>query len=185
VTHQGVGPQPFEKAAVVFADLKDFTPYSQHHSPRQVVDALSELFAEWDAIAVKHDVQKIKTIGDAFMGVAGVLTPADNPVRNCVACGLAFLNADAVRRIGLDIRVGISVGKVVSGLLGRGQFLYDLWGEAVNTAARMESHGKPGHVNLSELTYREVQSEFPGWIPWTKNVKGIASEMPIYRLARR
>ncbi len=183
VRDRAVAPKEFPSVAVLFADLKGFTPYSQRHTPRQVVDALEELFAEWDDIAQRHEVQKIKTIGDAFMGVAGALTTPPNPTLACVNCGLAFLDTAASRKFEFQVRVGISVGKVVAGLLGRRQFLYDLWGEAVNKAARMESHGDINHVNLSQEAYDLVERQFTGWAHKTEPVKGINGLTTIYRLS--
>ncbi len=157
-----------------------FTPFCDRHQdqPELIVHYLQQLFETWEEIASGFGVQKIKTIGDAFMAAAGLLEDARNPVLDCVRCGLRMI--EATRRLcdergqylGWNLRVGVHAGPVVAGVLGRRQYLYDLWGDAVNTAARLESHGKPGCVNLSLAAWQRVASHFRGEFRGCIEVKG-------------
>jgi class 3 adenylate cyclase/CheY-like chemotaxis protein len=152
-----VQPRRHENVAVLFADLVGFTPFCDQNQPEEVVPHLQRLIETWEEIALRHEVEKVKTIGDAFMAAAGLLRrPADGPVAACVRCGLDMIAA--VRRLptGWDVRVGIHVGPVVAGVIGRRQYLFDLWGDTVNTAARIESHGVPGAVVLSGPAWRQI-----------------------------
>ncbi len=155
-TTDKVAPRRFDKVAVLFADLVGFTNYSDKHPPEAVVEQLQFLVENWEAIALEHQVQKIKTIGDAFMGAAGLLQQVQNPVAACVACGLDMIEVTQKSGSSWNLRVGIHYGPVVAGVIGRRQFQYDLWGDTVNTAARMESHGVPGAISMTADTWREV-----------------------------
>jgi class 3 adenylate cyclase len=153
-----VKPRRHEEVAILFADIVGFTPYSDARPPEEVIHHLQEAVEAWEQIAAIHEVEKIKTIGDAFMAASGLLRPAENPVLNCLHCGLQMI--DATRRVagGWELRVGIHVGSVVAGKLGGRQFSFDLWGDTVNTAARMESHGRPGVITLSKPAWARVAS---------------------------
>jgi adenylate cyclase len=153
-----VRPRRFEDVAVLFADIVGFTPYCDHSSPEEVVSHLQGLVESWEEIALGHGVQKIKTIGDAFMAAAGLLQPAANPVLSCLRCALDMIAACRACTASWEVRVGIHVGPVVAGVIGRRQYLYDLWGDTVNTAARMESQGVPGAVTLSAAAWSRVAS---------------------------
>ena len=144
----------FDEASVLFADVVDFTPMSQRLPAREVVSMLDRLFTEFDALADAEGVEKIKTIGDCYMAAAGVPTPrsdhADAVARLALAmraCASRYLRADDGRR--LQLRIGLNTGPVVAGVIGRRRFLYDLWGDAVNTASRMESHGSPDEIMIT------------------------------------
>ena len=152
-----VRPRRFDNVAVLFCDIADFTPFCDGHEPEEVVRHLQELIELWESIAVRHHVEKIKTIGDAFMAAAGLLeTPSDHPVLHCVRCGLELIDASRRLPIPWEVRVGIHLGPVVAGVIGCRQYLFDLWGDTVNTAARMESHGIPGAVMLSRPAWEAV-----------------------------
>jgi class 3 adenylate cyclase len=152
-----VRPRRCENVAVVFADIVGFTTYCDHRQdePEVVVQHLRRMFEAWEDMALAHGVQKIKTIGDAFMGASGLLEKSVNPVLDCVLLGVRMieftqsLRDDEGRPLGFDLRVGVHIGPVVAAVLGHRQSLYDLWGDTVNVAARLESHGRPGCVNLS------------------------------------
>lgn len=148
---KAVPPRKHEDVAVLFADIKGFTTYCDGVAdrPEVVVGHLQALFEAWDEIAARHGVQKIKTIGDAFMAAAGLLRPDADAVAHCVRCGFEMIEATRRLSDGWELRVGVHVGPVVAGVLGRRQYLYDLWGDTVNTASRVESNGLPGWVNLS------------------------------------
>lgn len=163
-----VQPRRFEDVAVMFCDIVGFTPFCDENQPEDVVSRLQVLIEAWEEIALRHHVEKIKTIGDAFMAAAGLLQPTpESPVLHCVRCGLEMI--EAVRQLGWNIRVGIHAGPVVAGVIGKRQYLYDLWGDTVNTAARLESHGMPGGVVLSGPAWRKIahccRGEALGMIP--------------------
>jgi class 3 adenylate cyclase len=151
-----VQPRRHDGVAVLFADIVGFTPYCDRHPPEEVVAYLQRLVEAWEDIALFHGVEKIKTIGDAFMAAAGLLKRVENPVVSCVRCGLDMIAATQRLPTGWNLRVGVHAGQVVAGVLGRRQYLYDLWGDTVNTAARMESHGVPGSVALSGDAWQRI-----------------------------
>ncbi|MGH2519530.1 MAG: adenylate/guanylate cyclase domain-containing protein [Chloroflexota bacterium] len=109
-------------------------------------------------MANANDQHKVKTIGDSFMATCGLLHPVDNPVLNCVRAGLGMIEAAHAHPAHFNVRVGIHVGPVVAGILGRRTYQFDIWGDAVNTAARMESHGVPGHITLSSEAWRAIEA---------------------------
>ncbi len=144
------------EVTVLFADIVGFTSLSAKKSPQDLVRLLDLIFSEFDALAEKHGLEKIKTIGDAYMAVAGLPAPRANHA--IAAANMAKDMLAAVARIAaetgepLALRIGLNSGPVVAGVIGRKKFIYDLWGDTVNTASRMESHGVPGEVQLSEAT---------------------------------
>ena len=145
----------FDSVTILFADLVGFTPVAAQTSPVDLVQRLDRIFGEFDRLAAHHGVEKIKTIGDAYMAAAGVPEPSDDHAKRTVALGQAMLaavaEADPEDRP-FEIRVGIHTGPVVAGLLGQYRFVYDVWGETVNIASRLEAHGLPGHIQLSQAT---------------------------------
>lgn len=156
-----VKPRRYEHVAVLFCDIVGFTSWCDRRRPEEVVPLLQRLVEAMEVVTEDHGMQKIKTIGDGFMAVAGLLVPDGDPVRNAVACGEALLGLPA--SIGLDwqLRVGIHVGPVVAGVLGRRQFQFDLWGDTVNTAARVESYGVNGGLTLSRAAWDALQAHAP------------------------
>jgi class 3 adenylate cyclase len=138
----------FESASILFADVVDFTPWSERLPAAEVVGYLDHLFSHFDELAERYGLEKIKTIGDCYMVAAGVPTPRPDH-----ACALALMaldmleamrSADEVGHLGLELRVGINSGPVVAGVIGRKRFLYDLWGDAVNTASAWSPTGRRG-----------------------------------------
>jgi len=178
----------FSSASILFADVVDFTPRSELLEPAEVVGLLDHLFSHFDTLAERYGVEKIKTIGDAYMVAAGVPRPRDDHARALVSMGLDMVEAmhssDEVGHLGLELRIGINSGPVVAGVIGRKRFLYDLWGDAVNTASRMESHGTPGRVQITRATYELVADEFECEPRGTITVKG-KGEMEIWHVLRR
>jgi adenylate cyclase len=163
-------------ASILFADVVDFTPWSERLPPAEVVGYLDHLFSHFDDLAERHGLEKIKTIGDCYMVAAGVPTPRPDHARALALMALDMLDAmrsdDAVGSLGLELRVGINSGPVVAGVIGRKRFLYDLWGDAVNTASRMESHGTPGRIQITRATYELLADEFDCDPRGTIEVKG-------------
>jgi class 3 adenylate cyclase/CheY-like chemotaxis protein len=152
-----VKPRRIDGVAVLFADIVGFTPYCDQHGPEEVVPYLQKLVEAWENCALKHGVDKIKTIGDAFMAASGLLQETENPVLNCVRCGLEMIAATQALPVGWNLRVGIHLGSVVAGIIGTRQYLYDLWGDTVNTAARMESHSLHGRITLTGEAWGAVR----------------------------
>jgi guanylate cyclase len=166
----------FGSASILFADVVDFTPWSERLPPAEVVGYLDHLFSHFDELAERHGLEKIKTIGDCYMVAAGVPTPRPDHARALALMALDMLEAmrsDAgLGHLGLELRVGINSGPVVAGVIGRKRFLYDLWGDAVNTASRMESHGAAGRIQITRETYDLLADEFECEPRGTITVKG-------------
>jgi guanylate cyclase len=154
----------FAEASILFADVVDFTPLAQRLSPAEMVGILDQLFSRFDELTELHGLEKIKTIGDCYMAVAGVPDPRPDHARKAALLALdmrAMLATSVVAGLpGLELRIGINSGPVVAGVIGRKRFLYDLWGDAVNIASRMESHGTPGEIQITRATFELVQDEF-------------------------
>ena len=166
----------FESTSILFADVVDFTPWSERLEPSEVVGCLDQLFSHFDTLAERYGLEKIKTIGDCYMVAAGVPTPRPDHARALAFMGLDMLEAMRsdveVRHLGLELRVGINSGPVVAGVIGRKRFLYDLWGDAVNTASRMESYGTPGRIQVTRATHELLAGEFDFEPRGTISVKG-------------
>jgi adenylate cyclase len=175
----------FSSASILFADVVDFTPLSEHLAPADVVGLLDHLFSHFDTLAERYGLEKIKTIGDCYMVAAGVPTPRPDHARAVVQMALdmveAMRSSDDVGHFGLEIRVGVNSGPVVAGVIGTKRFLYDLWGDAVNTASRMESHGSPGRIQITRGTYDLLGDEFECEPRGTITVKG-KGEMEIWHV---
>jgi adenylate cyclase len=187
----------FADVTVMFADIINFTQLSEEMPPKFMVTLLNEVFSHFDALAEKHGIEKIKTIGDAYM-VAGGLDihhrddHATAPERDYSAavCDLALDMRDymaalsGVRISRLQIHVGIGTGPVVAGVIGTKKFIYDLWGDTVNIASRVTSEATAGKILVDATTYRRVRDQFEFEGPQTLNVKG-KGEMQAYRLLGR
>jgi guanylate cyclase len=179
----------FTAASVLFADVVDFTPHSEHLSPAEVVGVLDHLFSYFDALAERYGLEKIKTIGDCYMVAAGVPNPRPDHASALALMALDMVDAmrsgRAMGELGLDLRIGINSGPVVAGVIGRKRFLYDLWGDAVNTASRMESHGTPGHIQITQATYELLKDEFECEPRGTVTIKGKGDMETWYLRGRR
>lgn len=139
----------FPQVTVLFADLCDFTDFAIRTTPVEVVRQLNQIFSLFDRLAEQHGLEKIKTIGDAYMVVGGAPTPREDHARAVAEMALDMVQAVERHAAGFRLRVGMHSGPVVAGVVGTTKFAYDLWGDTVNTASRMESHGLPGAVHLS------------------------------------
>jgi DNA-binding response OmpR family regulator len=175
-----VKPRRYENVAVLFADIVNFTPFCDRTPPEEVMSVLQRLVVAWEESALLHNVDKIKTIGDAFMAASGLLNRRGDPVLNCLRCGVEMIEATRQLATEWSLRVGIHCGSVVGGVLGRRQYLFDLWGDTVNTAARMESHGVPGQITLSEAAWRTVEPHCRGSRIQKVPIKG-KGPMDVYR----
>ena len=178
----------FDAATVLFADIVGFTPLAQGLSPADTVALLDSVFAGWDMLATRHRVEKIKTIGDAYM-VAGGLPSRREDHAEAIADMALEMGAEAERctaESGLlfKVRIGIDTGPVVAGVIGRSKFAYDLWGDTVNTASRMESHGVPGAIQVTERVYEQLDDRYDLRQRGTIEVKG-KGPMTTYLLLRR
>jgi adenylate cyclase len=178
----------FSSASILFADVVDFTPKSEHLAPAEVVGLLDHLFSHFDALADRYGLEKIKTIGDAYMVAAGVPLPRPDHARALVLMALdmveAMRSSDEVGHLGLELRIGVNSGPVVAGVIGRKRFLYDLWGDAVNTASRMESHGTAGRIQITRATYELLGDEFECEPRGTIAVKG-KGQMEVWHVLGR
>lgn len=178
----------FEHCTVLFADIVGFTELSRKLSPVELVQILNELFSLFDDLVEKHGLEKIKTIGDSYMVVGGLPDPDPDHAVKVSAFALDLLNTIQNYRsqhgYEIELRVGISSGEAVAGVIGKKRFVYDLWGDNVNTASRMESHGLPGRVQVTESTYRLISEHFELEERGSIDVKGMGS-VPGYLLLRR
>ena len=154
----------FSEVTVLFADIVGFTKFSTSVSPERLVALLNEIFTDYDTIADKHGLEKIKSIGDAYMAAAGLPVPVNDHAARAAHMALDMLDALARfnERSGycFQMRIGINSGAVVAGVIGKRKFIYDLWGAAVNTASRMESHGVAGCIQISEATRSRLGKPF-------------------------
>ncbi len=179
----------FDAASILFADVVDFTPLSQRLRPAEVVGLLDHLFSHFDALAERYSLEKIKTIGDCYMVAAGVPVPRLDHARALALMALdmreAMRSQDGIGHLGLELRIGINSGPVVAGVIGRKRFLYDLWGDAVNTASRMESHGTPGQIQVTRATYELLEDDFVLERRGTVAVKGKGEMETWYLLGPR
>jgi class 3 adenylate cyclase len=178
----------FAEATILFADLVDFTLLAARIPPTEVVYLLNELFSAFDQLTEKHGLEKIKTIGDAYMVAGGLPMPDPNHVSAIAEMALDMMRFvqqfNARQGVKLNLRTGIHTGPVVAGVIGTKRFTYDLWGDTVNTASRMESHGLPGHIHVTRATYERLRDKYVfierGRIP----IKG-KGEMTTYLLEGR
>jgi class 3 adenylate cyclase len=162
-----VKAKKYESVTVLFTDFKGFTSYSENLSPEALVETVDFYFSRFDAITAKYGLEKIKTIGDAYMCVGGLHETEENHAGRMVSAALEIVsfveetrNDAAASELTFDIRIGINSGPVVAGVVGTQKFAYDIWGDTVNVAARMESMSEPGQINISEQTYDLIKEEF-------------------------
>ena len=166
----------FRDATVMFADLVGFTPLSAQMSPKALVEMLNEVFSRFDALTEKYGLEKIKTIGDAYMVAGGLPTPrSDHAI---LVANMALEMREVVENLEtptgdrLQVRIGINTGPVAAGVIGTKKFTYDLWGDTVNTAARMETHADPGDIQVTERSYERLKRQFHLEPRGTIEVKG-------------
>jgi adenylate cyclase len=176
----------FDDASILFADVVDFTPLASRLDAREVVGMLDRLFTMFDELVDRYDVEKIKTIGDCYMVAAGVPRPRPDHAQALAGLALEMKNCAHTFLPGSDVRlrIGISSGPVVAGVIGRRRFLYDLWGDTVNMASRMESHGTSDEIQITRPTWELVRDDFVTERLGLVDVKG-KGEVETWRLVRR
>ncbi|MEL6469215.1 MAG: adenylate/guanylate cyclase domain-containing protein [Cyanobacteria bacterium J06623_4] len=161
---QGAIAQRFDTATILFADIVKFTEIAAQTGPTELVCQLNDIFSAFDAIAERHQLEKIKTIGDAYMVVGGVPKPQSNHAQAVMAMAIEMMDFARSYTLGnghrLCLRIGIHTGPVVAGVIGTKKFSYDLWGDAVNIASRMESHGLVNRIQTSEETYHQLKETY-------------------------
>ncbi len=164
---------------VVFADIVGFTGMAADRDPDVIIGLLDEVFGAFDALAEKHGVEKIKTIGDAWMGAAGVPVAQADHAKRVADFSLGILDAITPRIVAsggqFNLRIGVHSGPVAAGVIGKKRPLYDLWGTTVNLASRLESHGVPGRVQVSQATKKRLESSYDFELRGTVNLKGLGS----------
>jgi len=173
---EGIIADDFSGVTVLFADLVGFTPLSERLRPAELVALLDRVFARWDAIAAEHGVEKIKTIGDAYMVAGGIPVPredhADAIAETALAMGPEVARCAVETGLPLEVRIGIDSGPVVAGVIGRAKFIYDLWGDTVNTASRMESQAPAGAIQVTERAYERLRTRYELQRRGTVEIKG-------------
>jgi PAS domain S-box-containing protein len=151
-------------STILFSDIMGFTSLSEQIPPEKLILLLNEIFSEFDGLADKYGIEKIKTIGDAYMIAAGIPSPRLDHAEVIAEFSLDMI--DALQKVNnklnqqLNIRIGINSGSVVAGVIGKKKFSYDMWGDSVNIASRMESHGVPGEIQVSQATYNLIKDKY-------------------------
>ncbi len=178
----------YPDVTVLLADLVGFTTLSAHIGPEQIVQLLNEIFSAFDLLAEKHGLEKIKTIGDAYMVAGGISFPRPDHAEACAELALN-LQAEIVRLnheydTSVRLRIGICTGSVIAGVIGRKRFAYDLWGETVNLACRLESTGETGKIQIAESTYERLKHQYQFEPKHRIDVKG-HGDLSAYWLDRR
>jgi len=153
-------PRRYENVAVLFCDVVNFTAYCDKHEPEDVVSRLDALFVLFEQVAEKHDLEKIKTIGDSFMAAAGLLREVQDPIGAAVRCGLEMASTMIDAHLGWEVRVGVHSGPVVAGVVGQERYQFDIWGDTVNVAARMAGKGRQGTVAVTEDIWNHISKDF-------------------------
>ena len=171
----GIIAERFDDASVLFADIVGFTPLSARLSPTELIESLNRVFSGFDELADHHKLEKIKTIGDGYMVAGGLIE--QNADHLAAMATMALAMHENVRKLnselgGLSLRIGLQVGSVIAGVIGIRKFIYDVWGDTVNTASRLESHGAPGRTHVSEMVFERLQGRFAFEARGTIELKG-------------
>ena len=160
---QAIIADKYDQVTLLFADVVDFTPRASLLTPEELVALLNRIFSSFDALAEKHGLEKIKTIGDAYMVAAGL---EGQPDQVATAADMALEMLDTVHSLSneigeeLAVRIGIHTGPAVAGVLGKRKLFYDVWGDTVNTAARMEAYGSPDRIQVTEAVYQQLHETY-------------------------
>lgn len=167
-----VRPRRFEDVAVLFCDIVGFTAWCERHSPEDVLLHLQGAVQAFEKLTADHGLEKIKTIGDAFMATAGMLVAQPYPARAAARCGLAMIAAARKLPPHWEVRVGLHAGPVIAGVVGREKYQYDVWGDTVNTAMRMAQMAPPGSVMVNATTWQLLAGDVPGRSHGRHAIKG-------------
>jgi class 3 adenylate cyclase len=186
--NQGLIADGYADVTVMFADLVNFTQLTEQMSPEQMVGLLNTVFSGFDDLSEKYGLEKIKTIGDAYMVVGGLSRKRPDYVEDMANMAIEMLDFvskhPALVKRSLGIHIGIATGPVVAGVIGTKRFIYDLWGDTVNIASRLTDDAKEGNILTDKLTYNRLRLEFLFEPPNVLNVKG-KGEMTSYRMIGR
>jgi len=171
----GIIAERFDDASVLFADIVGFTPLSARLSPTELIESLNRVFSGFDELADHHKLEKIKTIGDGYMVAGGLIE--QNADHLAAMATMALAMHENVRKLNsqvgdLSLRIGLQVGSVIAGVIGIRKFIYDVWGDTVNTASRLESHGAPGRTHVSAMVFERLQGRFAFEARGTIELKG-------------
>lgn len=166
--HGKVQPRRFDQVSMIFLDIVEFTKIAEQMSPEQLIEELDYYFQAIDTIFSRHGVEKIKTIGDAYLAVTGLPVPNANHALQALQAAIEILDfisqekekRTAAQKTSFDVRIGIHSGSVIAGVVGNTKFAFDIWGDDVNIAARLESSGEKGRINVSESTWRLVNGRY-------------------------
>jgi class 3 adenylate cyclase len=154
----------FDDVTLLFADIVEFTRLSSSMSPSQLVGVLNDVFTAFDGLVERYGLEKVKTIGDAYMVVGGLTDPSDDHTVRVAGMALDLFDAvariDAAARLGIRFRIGIHCGPAIAGVIGRKKFIYDVWGDTVNVASRMEQLGAPGRIQVSYAVMERLRPTF-------------------------
>jgi guanylate cyclase len=179
----------YSDVTILFADIVDFTRLATRKTPQELVILLNKVFSAFDRLALRHGLEKIKTIGDAYMVVGGLPEPRPD---NAQAIAEMALDMHAeMERLGIEfgeplsLRIGIETGPAVAGVIGKQKFAYDLWGDSVNTASRMESHGVENHTQLAESAYKRLKENYVFEERGIINVKGKEKMKTYFLMGKR
>lgn len=153
----------YDSATVLFCDIVGFTRMASSMDPGYMIELLNQIFSSFDEYAEKYHLEKIKTVGDSYMVAGGVPGISANHIGNMANFALdikEFINTSPISNPGINVRIGFHNGPVIAGVIGRNKFAYDIWGDTVNIASRMESHGIPGEIHVSEAVYQALRNDF-------------------------
>ncbi|MCR4305120.1 MAG: adenylate/guanylate cyclase domain-containing protein [Gallionella sp.] len=183
--NQGLIADGFADVTVMFADLVNFTQLTESLPPEQMVSLLNQIFSGFDELSEKYGIEKIKTIGDAYMVVGGLNREKANYTRDIADMALEMrefvVNQPGLEKYNLSIHTGIATGPVVAGVIGTKRFIYDLWGDTVNIASRLTDEAQPGVIQVDKMTYSRIRDQYAFEPPASIHVKG-KGEMVMYRL---
>lgn len=172
----GTIAEAYKDVTILFADIVGFTPLSTQLNPVELIALLNKIYSRFDLLSEKYQVEKIRTISDSYMVAAGVPEPNEDHARNLARMALemrAYANKlSSQDEQGIQFRIGIHSGPVFAGIVGKKKLQYDIWGDAVNTASRMESHGEAGKIQVSQTTYELLRDDFMMEQRGTIDVKG-------------
>ena len=171
-TSGSVSLRTHENVVVLFCDIVGFTTYCSKNSAVDVVDNLQRLFLTFEQLTDQYEMEKIKTIGDAFMAIAGLLRPNSSPLDSAVRCGLEMIEATKQLDIGCNVRIGINIGPLVSGVVGKHSYQFDVWGDTVNTASRMADIADASSLAMNINCWMKLQDSFLGKTLGLREVKG-------------